>query len=388
MSLTHKRGYTIPLIDLQYDHHKHFIVDKEQGQYLGHPTTVLLDDKKTIIAVYPKGHGRGTVVMKKSRDGGLTWSDRLPTPDNWDTSMETPTIYPIRSEKGIERLVMFSGGRFPVRMAVSEDLGESWSPLKPIGQYSGVVAMADLIRLKDGRHMAFFHGKSYRFVGAYPDQNKISPDYLKDHPQTARPGKEKIEDDSPGKIYKTVSEDGGLTWSDPEVACQHPEAGICEPGLVRSPDGEQLAMLLRENTRKLNSFVSFSNDEGENWSTPQELPAALTGDRHQACYAPDGRLFISFRDTTLESLTKGDWGGWVGTYEDIQQGREGQYRLRLKQNHKSWDCAYPAIEILDDGTIVTITYGHWEKKGSAPYIAGLRFKIEELDDMPKWVYQS
>ena len=100
-------------------------------------------------------------------------------------------------------------------------------------------------------------------------------------------------------------------------------------------------MLLRENSRKLNSFVIFSDDEGETWTEPRELPGALTGDRHVGKYAPDGRLFVSFRDTTLESPTKGDWVGWVGTYDDIVQGREGQYRVRLMDNTKGADCAYP-----------------------------------------------
>ncbi len=35
-------------------------------------------------------------------------------------------------------------------------------------------------------------------------------------------------------------------------------------------------MLLRENSRQFNSFVTFSDDEGQNWSTPVELPASLT----------------------------------------------------------------------------------------------------------------
>ena len=52
------------------------VVDREAGQYLGHPTTALLDDGQTMIIVYPKGHGRGAVVMKKSYDGGKTWSKR------------------------------------------------------------------------------------------------------------------------------------------------------------------------------------------------------------------------------------------------------------------------------------------------------------------------
>jgi hypothetical protein len=104
----------------------------------------------------------------------------------------------------------------------------------------------------------------------------------------------------------------------------------------------------------------------------------LTGDRHTGKYAPDGRLFISFRDTTRESPTKGDWAGWVGTYDDIAHGREGQYRVRLMDNHKGADCAYPGVEILPDGTIVTTTYGHWAA-GEMPYIVSVRLKLEELD---------
>ena len=76
------QGYSLPVVDLSAETHRQVIVDREPGQYLGHPTTVLLEDNKTMIAVYPKGHGRGAIVMKRSTDGGLTWSQRLPTPDN------------------------------------------------------------------------------------------------------------------------------------------------------------------------------------------------------------------------------------------------------------------------------------------------------------------
>ena len=79
------RGYTIPLVDLANETQRQTIVDREPGQYLGHPTTVLLEDNKTIITVYPKGHGRGAIQMKRSNDGGKTWSQRLPTPQSWET---------------------------------------------------------------------------------------------------------------------------------------------------------------------------------------------------------------------------------------------------------------------------------------------------------------
>ncbi len=139
-----------------------------------------------------------------------------------------------------------------------------------------------------------------------------------------------------------------------------------------------MAVLLRENSRKFNSFVIFSDDEGRTWTEPRELPAALTGDRHVGKYAPDGRLFITFRDTTHISPTKGDWVGWVGTYDDIVKGREGQYRVRLMDNTKGADCAYPGLELLPDGTFVTTTYGHWTE-GEMPYIVSVRLKLPELD---------
>ena len=57
--ITVPRGYSIPLIDLDGDAHRQVVVDREAGQYLGHPTTVLLEDQETMLCVYPKGHGRG-----------------------------------------------------------------------------------------------------------------------------------------------------------------------------------------------------------------------------------------------------------------------------------------------------------------------------------------
>ncbi len=144
-------------------------------------------------------------------------------------------------------------------------------------------------------------------------------------------------------------------------------------------------MLLRENRRVKNAHVIFSADEAQTWTEPRELPLALTGDRHVAKYGLDGRLFISFRDVLPKgtiSPTAGDWAGWVGTYDDIVQNREGQYRVRLKKNHKANDCAYPGVELLPDGTFVTTTYGHWTPK-EAPYILSVRFSLAELDGLAR-----
>jgi hypothetical protein len=295
--------------------------------------------------------------MKRSTDGGLTWSERLPTPKSWATSKEVPVLRRVVDAKGKKRLIMFSG-LYPIRMAVSEDDGRTWSELEPIGDYGGIVAMGDVIALKTpGHYLTMFHDDG-RFFRPKGKRTKTMT------------------------LYQTNSTDGGVTWAKPRVLFARSDVHLCEPGMVRSPDGRQIAVLLRENRRVRNGHAIFTEDEGETWTDPVEMPAALTGDRHTFKYAPDGRLVCTFRDTTLVSRTQGDWVAWVGTYEDIANRREGQYRIRLMDNTHRWDCCYPGLELLPDGTLVATTYGHWTK-GESPYIVSVRFKLEETDAMVK-----
>ena len=384
----------IPLIDLKEETHRQVVVDREAGQYLGHPTTVLLDDNLTMICVYPQGHGRGAIVMKRSNDGGLSWSERLPTPSSWESSMEVPTIFKVSDQEGKQRLIMFSG-LYPARMAVSEDEGESWSELEALGDWGGIVVMGCLIPLKtgEGHYMALFHD-DLRF-------------FTEDGREKYRERREE-HSSSYFTLYKTISKDGGLTWSHPQGIFSSDEIHLCEPGYIRSPEGKQIAVFLRENARAKNSHIIFSDDEGESWTTPRELPNALTGDRHVLKYAPDGRILATFRDVStdrseisrlsrqeetpdvdliaskykLGSPTEGDWVAWVGTYQDILEGAEGQYRIRIMDNKKGWDTCYPGLELLPDGNFVITTYGHWEA-GEEPYITSVRFKLEEIDEMAR-----
>ncbi|MBM3312663.1 MAG: hypothetical protein FJY80_14285, partial [Candidatus Aminicenantes bacterium] len=149
-------------LDLASQAERQVVVDREPGQYLGHPTTVLLEDGKTILCVYPKGHGRGAICLQRSPDGGRTWSGRLPVPESWATSLETPTVHRVVDPAGRRRLVVFSG-LYPCRMSVSEDDGATWTPLAPVGDWGGIVAMSSVLRLKDGRTAALFHDDG-RFI--------------------------------------------------------------------------------------------------------------------------------------------------------------------------------------------------------------------------------
>lgn len=353
-------------IDLDTDADRQVVVDREAGVYLGHVSTVLLDDGHTILAAYPKGHGQGPIVLKKSTDGGRTWSERLPTPTSWSTSKETPTLFNL----GEGSLILFSG-LYPVRAARSFDAGSTWSELEPIGTFGGIVAMGDAVQF-GGRIAAFFHDDG-RFIGP-----------------TANPA-------GTFTLYQSDSDDRGASWSTPRAIWSGSDLHLCEPGAATSPDGSTLALLLRENRRAKNSHVMFSTDHAKTWGPPHELPAWLTGDRHSAAYAPDGRLIVTFRRMAKNGPWHGDWAAWVGRWADLAEAAtdaaepnaanslsegapstERPYLVRLKDNLSDWDCGYAGLELLPDGTLVATSYGTWTA-GDKPYILSVRFSLEELD---------
>jgi hypothetical protein len=175
-----------------------------------------------------------------------------------------------------------------------------------------------------------------------------------------------------------VSEDGGFTWSPWEIVLDIPGLKPCEPELVRSPSGDQLLCLIRENAERVALYMT-SEDEGRTWTEAQPLPAGLHGDRHKAQYAPDGRLVVVFRDTGNESPTRNHFVAWIGNYEDIINGRDGQYRLKLLHSYKGGDCGYPGLELLPDGTFVATTYVKYRPGPEKNSVVSVRFPLSETD---------
>lgn len=411
-------GFTIPQLDLSKDTHRQVTVDRQEDVYLGHVTTCLLDDNKTILAVYPKGHAVGQWVLKKSTDGGLTWSDRLPVPFGWGTMCAVPTIYKMYDKQGKRRIMVFGGG-FPIRCTVSEDDGETWRDMAPIGNYGGLDVFTSMVETAPGEYIAFFNDNGVFFSGdnrlmqiwhtgeGYDARSKAIWTHRKadgswHHPPSrygCKPVLERPDDKwelvhaftlgnpNPDKcldIYAVKTTDGGLTWGKPQCIV-HSARQLMEAAAVKSPDGKQILVMLRCETRTYNSHCIISNDGGKTWSEPVEMPAAVTGDRHAIKYLNDGRIFMSFRDMALRTETKGDWMGWIGTYDDLVNRREGQYRIRLMENNEC-DCAYAGVEVLPDGTVVATSYGEFDA-GKPNYIVSVRFHPDETDEMFKKIAQ-
>ncbi len=348
---TQPTAYTIPIIDLSRETRRQVVVARGTADvYQGHPHTLLLPDGKTLFAVWTYDHGGRCGPMKRSDDGGLTWSRLLPTPKNWATVRNCPTIHRLVAPDGKARLFVFAGNG-AMYQAVSEDDGRTWSPMRKNGLHC-VVAPITVIPISGGRYLMAYH----RGAG--------------DH------------DRSPLTIWQSVSRDGGLTWEPERQIGAFYGGDPCEPALIRSPDGKQIACICRENSRRYNSLIMFSGDEGATWTPMRETPAALTGDRHMPRSAADGRLVICFRDTCQDSPTHGDFVAWVGTYDDLAQGREGQYRIRLLDSPKKGDLGYAGLERLPDGTFVATTYAVL-KAGEKNSVVSVRFKLEEIDAKAK-----
>ena len=134
----------------------------------------------------------------------------------------------------------------------------------------------------------------------------------------------------------------------------------------------------------------------------------MNGERHKADYLPDGRLFITFRsiERSKKKLKKNyevkgrnwyseGWVAWVGTYDDLKKGREGQYRIKLAHTYlenqtapsitANADTGYCGNVVLDDGTIVTSTYGCFGEKNSdgsyKTYVVSKRIRLSDVDKL-------
>ncbi|WP_108825048.1 sialidase family protein [Ereboglobus luteus] len=331
--------------------------------YQGHPTTVLLPDGKTIYCVWTINHGGPCGPMKRSDDGGLTWSGLLPVPENWKSTKNCPSIYRLVDPRGKARLVVFAQENGVMRRAYSEDDGKTWSPMQPAGDgiVPSVMPFTDVKPVDGGKRLLAMTN-------------------------IRRPGETR--EKYSNVLAQSFSTDGGLTWSPLEIVRDIPGLRLCEPEIVRSPDGKQLLCLIREDAKHESLFMT-SDDEGRTWSKERTLPKALWGDRHKAKYTPDGRLVVVFRDVGRKtSPSNNHFVAWVGSYDDIVNVREAGYRVKLIHNHRRGkifsgrlmdDCGYPGLEVLPDGTLVATTYAKYTEGDEGNYVVAVRFTLKETD---------
>ncbi|MBR4171465.1 MAG: exo-alpha-sialidase [Kiritimatiellae bacterium] len=356
-----------PVVDLSVDKTKDVIIAEGQPNlYQGHPTTVVTADGR-VIAVWCTPHGGWCGPAAESSDGGKTWTridDRFPA--EFKRHVNCPSIYRLIAPNGKARLWVWSQVKMipeatssydrrqlgaPMPSVMSEDEGQTWTEMPSLGaNFRCVMAFSSIVRLKNGSYLGMFHRG----------------------PEGA--------DRAPLEVLQSVTADGGYTWSEPQVVCRVEGKNPCEPYVFRSPNGDELCCLMRENTHKGCSLMMFSHDEGTTWSQAEDTPWALSGDRHQGVQLPDGREVIVFRDTAPSSPTAGHFVGWVGPYDAIHsKAVTGTYRIKLLHSYAGGDCGYPGIHLLPDGTILATTYIKYWNDTRKQSVVSVRFRIDETD---------
>lgn len=383
------------------------VVDKDSN-YLAHPDLVYKDGK--YISMYVSGHGKGKIITKISSDG-VDWGERVnDTPSSWTRSQETPTLYDLKfvdadgefTQDGV--LIMISGcPKWPgtsykadgFQYSLSADSGTTWTEFeKCYGRkwgdaYDCIVAMSSLTQIKE-------NGKFVnKWMGTFHDHNFVNyKTFLT------------FEVDSDGNIIRDDYNRPIAKWSKPEKLFDNHRAyeekyNICEVEVIRTPsgdglklDGDTLILLGRANKHETGSVIMYSDDEGETWSAPHELPPELSGDRHKAEYDPiTKKLVVSFRQVLPaeynSKLAKGvkavgeGWIGWVGDFDDLLSFRTGNPTYGDKvivfgtEYGGKMDCGYSGTTCVD-GTFCMVAYGRFDEGAKNPYIRSVKFDLKDI----------
>ncbi|MGL5683190.1 MAG: sialidase family protein [Marinifilaceae bacterium] len=341
----------MPWIDLSNHVEKQQIIAQgTKSLYNGHPTTIMLDDNKTIFCTWSYNHGGKAGFLAKSEDAGKSWRN-METPKDWSKTSNCPSIYRTVDKLGKERLLVLTAHP-QMSLSYSEDYGKSWSPVKSL-EKPCIMAFASMVRCENGDYLGFYH----------------------------RGGGDGTSDGNKLTLWQSRSTDGGVTWEESIKIADVPGLAPCEPYVFRAPGTKRLICVARENNRIGNSLMMTSDNEGATWSEMRETPWGLTGDRHVIKQTPCGRLVAVFRDMAPNSPTKGHFVAWVGTAKDLREETSGQYKIKLLHSYAGSDCGYPGLEILPDGTILAITYVKYRPGQEKHSIVATRFKLSETDAM-------
>ncbi len=182
-------------------------------------------------------HGPARISGKLSRDGGKTWGDKYTLVEN-DGGCNVMEVNFLRTKDG--RIALFycqknsEGGDCRVMMRTSADEGATWGPAKQMSP--------------DGKYTGLTNGRSIRL----------------------RSGRILLEAWEGGDSYCYLSDDDGETWRESQRV--KPGDGSWEPAAIELKDG-RVMMLMR--TGLGGQYKSLSTDGGETWSTP--VPTPLVG---------------------------------------------------------------------------------------------------------------
>ena len=256
-------------------------------------------------------HGPARISGSVSKDGGKTWGAKYALVEN-DGGCNVMEVNFMRLKNG--NIALFHCQKNTestdcrVMMRTSSDEGRTFGPAKqlsPDAKYTGLTNGRS-IRLKSGRIL--------------------------------------LEAWEGGDSYCYLSDDDGETWR--EGRRIKPEKGECwEPACVELNDGSVL-MLMR--TQLGGQYKSLSTDGGETWSTPEPTPLVGTAAPVSISRIPSTRDLLAIWNHNPGAAKRNPFTTAVSRDE----GRTWQLFRNLEDAPEdAW--AYPAVTWVDDRALTT-----------------------------------
>lgn len=330
-----------------------FVVNRNedfQERYFGWPSVVCLESGRILVgASGPRKYhadGLGKTSLFISDDNGAHFSAPMIVNDSplddrdvglvslggervlmsWFTAATAYRIdgqIPWMTKEDHEQLVRDSARQTAERIAryqgswirVSEDGGMTWGE----AHRAPVSAPHGPIRLRSGRIV---------YVGAVFGADGREPR---------------------GQIAAASSTDDGKSW---ELlgAIPFPKAlencGVCEPHAVERTDGSLLAMIRVEGDGIKGLYRSVSTDGGATWS--QAVPTGIEGLPAHLLRCSNGAIVLSYG---WRSAPYGERARV--SYDDGETWGE---EIVLRDDGESWDLGYPSTAECRDGSMLTVYY--------------------------------
>ena len=192
-----------------------------------------------VILLKPGDEFENTIEkeFKSMKSRGLAWAEYAPRYESMihdaakdqkkrETGWMT-RIHPLVLPSGRILLPLYSDGFNMSLIAISDDVGQTWKPSKPIVGYGNI--QPSIVRKKDGSLVAFMRDNG----------------------------------DAPGRILKSYSTDDGFSWTAAvKSEIQNPGTSV---DAIRLKSGEWVMVYNNLEDGRYSLAVSISDDEGETW---------------------------------------------------------------------------------------------------------------------------
>ncbi len=165
-----------------------------------------------------------------------------------------------------------------------------------------------------------------------------------------------------------LSDDEGRTWTRSESLLRLPKRGCMEPGVVELEDG-RLLMIIRTSLRDI--YRSYSEDRGVTWSEPEPMGVGAPVAPSTITRIPStGALLLIWNDCFRDDPDAEPMRTPLTAAVSSDEGRSWEHKRDLETDPELW-YAYTSVTFVDDRALLT----YWvDERNSDQPLMHLKFR--------------